>query len=104
MFDHASAVIRPESYGVLKEISSVLSENASVKIKVTGHTSNDGDDAANMQLSKQRAAAVKEFLAKEFSIDATRIETDGSGETKPVADNTTKEGKAQNRRVEFTKL
>ncbi len=104
LFDHASAVIRPESYGVLKEISLVLNDNASVKIKVTGHTSNDGDDTANMQLSKQRAAAVKEFLVKEFSIDAARVETDGSGETKPVADNKTKEGKAQNRRVEFTRL
>jgi outer membrane protein OmpA-like peptidoglycan-associated protein len=74
-----------------------------VKIKIIGHTSSDGDDAANMELSKQRASAVKEYLVKEFSIDAARIETEGKGETKPVGDNKTKEGKAQNRRVEFVK-
>lgn len=104
LFDNASAVIKPESAGVLKEIGTTLTENASVKIKIIGHTSSDGDDAANMELSKQRAAAVKEYLAKEFSIDAARMETEGKGETKPVGDNKTKEGRAQNRRVEFIKL
>ncbi len=104
LFDNASAVIKPESAGVLKEIASVLSENPSIKIKIIGHTSSDGDDAANMELSKQRAAAVKEYMAKEFSIEATRIDTEGKGETKPAGDNKTKEGRAQNRRVEFIKL
>jgi outer membrane protein OmpA-like peptidoglycan-associated protein len=103
LFDNASAVIKSESAGVLKEIGTTLAENASVKIKIIGHTSSDGDDAANMELSKQRASAVKEYLVKEFSIDAARIETEGKGETKPVGDNKTKEGKAQNRRVEFVK-
>jgi outer membrane protein OmpA-like peptidoglycan-associated protein len=104
LFDHASAVIRPESYGVLKEIASSLKDNPTVKIRITGHTSSDGDDAANLELSKQRAAAVKEFLVKEFSISEANMETEGKGETKPVGDNKTKEGRAQNRRVEFTKL
>lgn len=104
LFDFQSAVIKPESYGVVKEIAAVLTENSNVKIKVIGHTSSDGDDAANLELSKKRAASVKELLVKEFSIDASRIETDGKGETQPVADNKTKEGKAQNRRVEFIKL
>ena len=104
LFDNASAVIKPESAGVLKEIGTTLSENGSVKIRIIGHTSSDGDDAANMELSKQRASAVKDYLVKEFSIDAGRIETEGKGETKPVGDNKTKEGKAQNRRVEFVKL
>lgn len=104
LFDNASAVIKPESAGVLKEIGTTLTENASVKIKIIGHTSSDGDDAANMELSKQRATAVKEYLVKEFSIDASRMETEGKGETKPVGDNKTREGRAQNRRVEFVKL
>lgn len=104
LFDNASAVIKPESAGVLKEIGTALMENASVRIKITGHTSSDGDDAANMELSRQRAASVKEYLIKEFTIDAARIETEGKGETKPVGDNKTKEGRAQNRRVEFVKL
>ena len=104
LFDNASAVIKGESAGVLKEIGTTLKENTSVKVKIIGHTSSDGDDVANMELSRQRAAAVKEYLAKEFSIDAARMETEGKGETKPVADNKTKEGRAQNRRVEFVKL
>lgn len=104
LFDHASAVIKAESYGVIKEIATTLTENPSVKIKIVGHTSNDGDDAANMELSKQRSAAVKAYLLKEFSIADSRIETEGKGETQPVADNKLKEGKAQNRRVEFIKL
>jgi len=88
---------------VIKEIATTLTENPSIKIKVIGHTSNDGDDAANMELSKQRAAAVKEYLVKEFSIEDARIVTEGKGETQPISDNKTKEGKAQNRRVEFIK-
>jgi OmpA-OmpF porin, OOP family len=104
LFDPNSDKIKAFSYGTLKEIAKVLSENADVKVKVIGHTDSDGDDARNMELSKKRAAAVKEALAKEFNVDASRMVTDGVGETKPVADNKTSEGKAQNRRVEFVKL
>jgi OmpA-OmpF porin, OOP family len=104
LFDLNSAVIKPESYGVVKEIATVLKENPSIKIKVIGHTSSDGDDKANLELSKKRAAAVKELLATEFAVTADNIETEGKGEAQPVADNKTKEGKAANRRVEFIKL
>jgi len=104
LFDFQSAVIKPESYGVLKEIAKVLKENNSIKVKVIGHTSSDGDDAANMELSKNRAAAVKNALINEFGIEPAQLETEGKGETAPIADNKTKEGKALNRRVEFLKL
>jgi outer membrane protein OmpA-like peptidoglycan-associated protein len=104
LFDVQSAVIKPESFGVIKEMATVLKDNPGVKVKVIGHTSNDGDDAANMELSRQRAAAVKDAMVKEFGIDASRIQSEGKGETQPVADNKTKEGKMQNRRVEFIKL
>jgi len=104
LFDFQSAVIKPESYGVVKEIASVLKENGALKIKVLGHTSNDGDDNANMELSRKRAAAVKDLLVNEFGIDASRLETEGKGETQPVADNKTREGKALNRRVEFIRI
>jgi OmpA-OmpF porin, OOP family len=104
LFDFQSAAIKPESYGVIKEISTVLKENPFVKIKVVGHTSSDGDDAANMELSKKRSVAVKELLVKEFGVEDDRIQTEGKGETQPVADNKTKEDKVQNRRVEFIKL
>jgi outer membrane protein OmpA-like peptidoglycan-associated protein len=103
LFDFQSAVIKPGSYGVVKEIAQVLKDNASLKIKVIGHTSSDGDDAANLELSRKRSAAVKELLVSEFAIDAIRIQTDGKGETHTVADNASKEGKALNRRVEFIK-
>ncbi len=104
LFDVNSATIKPESNGVIKEIGTVLKENPSIKIKIIGHTSSDGDDKTNLELSKKRAAAVKEALIKDYGIDAAMIETDGKGETQPVGDNKTKEGKVQNRRVEFIKL
>ncbi len=104
LFDFQSAVIKPESYGVIREVANVLKENPSLNIKVIGHTSSDGDDAANMELSKQRAAAVKELMLKEYGIEAGRLASEGKGETAPIADNKTKEGKVQNRRVEFVKM
>lgn len=104
LFDVNSDKIKPESYGSLKEIAQVLKDNPAVRIKIVGHTDNDGDDNANLVLSKSRAAAVKNSLSKDFGIDAARMETDGSGESSPVSPNTTVEGKANNRRVEFIKL
>ena len=104
LFDVNSDKIRPESYGVLKDIADVLKENAEVKVKIVGHTDSDGKDADNLNLSKRRAEAVKASLAKDFGIDASRLETDGKGESQPVDKNTTAEGKANNRRVEFIKL
>lgn len=104
LFDINSDRIKPESSGLLKEIATVLKENASVRIKILGHTDSDGDDAKNMELSKRRAAAVKDILNREFGIQANRLEYDGLGESKPVAENNSKEGKAKNRRVEFIKI
>lgn len=104
LFDVNKATIRPESYGVLKEIASVLKQNSSMRVLITGHTSSDGDDKLNLDLSRRRAAAVKDALVNEYGIDAGLLETDGKGEAVPVADNKTKEGKAANRRVEFSKL
>lgn len=103
LFDVNSDKIKPESNGVLKEIASVLSENPSIKVKIIGHTDADGDATKNLDLSKRRAASVKTALSTDFNIDAARMDTDGMGATKPVADNKTTEGKAQNRRVEFIK-
>lgn len=103
LFDVNTASIKPESGGVLKEIADVLNQAQDVRIKIIGHTDSDGNDKANLTLSQKRATAVKDALVNEFSVDATRIKTEGKGEAKPVADNKTKEGKAQNRRVEFVK-
>jgi len=103
-FDSGKDVIKPESYGAIKSIADVLNENPDVRVRVLGHTDSDGNADANLDLSKRRAAAVKDFLTKNFGIAATRIETDGKGQTEPLAPNNTTEGKAKNRRVEFVKL
>jgi len=103
-FDSGSDKIKPESYGTLKSIAKVLTDNPTVKVKIVGHTDSDGNDANNLDLSKRRGAAVKASLTKDFSIDAARMESDGKGKTEPISPNTTPEGKANNRRVEFLKL
>ena len=104
LFDVNKDVIKAESYGTLKSIANVLSENQDVKVKIVGHTDSDGDDASNLELSKKRAEAVKSALEKEFNIDGSRMQTDGKGETQPADKNNTVTGKANNRRVEFIKL
>jgi OmpA-OmpF porin, OOP family len=104
LFDVNSDKIKPESYGVMKDIANVLTENSSVRVKIIGHTDSDGSDADNLALSKKRAESVKASLAKDFGIDVSRLEADGKGESQPVDKNTTAEGKANNRRVEFIKL
>lgn len=103
LFDKGSDKIKPESFGTLKDIAGVLSEYPEIKVTIIGHTDSDGDEAANLELSKRRAAAVKEALTKEFFIDASRMNTDGKGESQPGDKNDTEAGKANNRRVEFIK-
>lgn len=104
LFDVNSANIKPESYGTLKEMANVLKEYTDLKVKIVGHTDADGKDADNLDLSKRRAASVKATLAKEFSIDESRMETDGKGESEPIDKNDNPAGKANNRRVEFIKI
>lgn len=104
LFDVNSDKIKSESYGTLKEMANVMKEYADLKVKIVGHTDADGNDAANLDLSKRRAASVKTMLAKEFGIDENRMQTDGKGESEPIDKNDTSAGKANNRRVEFIKL
>jgi OOP family OmpA-OmpF porin len=103
-FDVNADKIRPASFGAIKEIAEVLQSNPAVRIKITGHTDNDGDKELNTPLSLKRAAAVKKALHELHGIDDSRMEVDGKGEDLPVADNDTPTGKAKNRRVEFTRL
>lgn len=104
LFDVNSASIKPESYGSLKDIADVLQENPDVHVKIIGHTDSDGDAAMNVALSKKRAEAVKTLLINIFKIEGSRLSSDGKGASDPAAPNTTAEGKAQNRRVEFVKI
>ena len=99
-----SDVIRPESTGTLKEIGTMLKQHPQLRLSIEGHTDTDGEDAYNLDLSQRRARAVKAHLVQSFGVEAARLEAAGLGETKPVADNTTPEGKPLNRRVELVKI
>lgn len=103
-FDVNKDVVKPESYGTLNEIAKILNEVPDVKVKIVGHTDADGQDAANLDLSRRRAASVKNELVKTFNVNGDRLVTDGLGEGQPVAPNDTPSNKAMNRRVEFVKL
>ncbi len=100
LFYTGTANLKSESMGALLDISKII-KDAPDPVKIVGHTDSDGDDASNLKLSQQRAEAVKTILVKEYGIDETKLTTEGRGETQPIADNKTAEGKAQNRRVEF---
>ena len=97
------ATIKPESMGTLNMIVNVMKSNPGLKFEVDGHTDNIGTDAHNMILSQQRADAVKTQLIT-MGIDASRLTSKGFGDSKPIADNSTFDGKANNRRVEFVKI
>jgi outer membrane protein OmpA-like peptidoglycan-associated protein len=103
LFDTNSDRIKPESAAIIKSIGFGLQTNADLKLKIEGHTDSSGQAAANLDLSKRRAEAVKQVLVAQFQIDAARLTTDGLGATKPVDTNDTPQGRAQNRRVEFIK-
>lgn len=103
-FDVNKDVVKPESYGTLKEIAAILNEVPDVQVSIVGHTDSDGADAANLDLSKRRAAAVKKELINSFGVNGDRLVTDGLGESQPVAPNDSPANKALNRRVEFIKL
>ena len=103
-FDVNKDEVKPESYGTLRDIATILNEVPDVKVKIVGHTDSDGADAANLDLSKRRAASVKAELASSFGVNGDRLVTDGMGENQPVAPNDSPVNKALNRRVEFIKL
>ena len=102
-FDTGSDRIRPESTPTLKEIGEMLKEHADLKLTIEGHTDNVGNADANKALADKRAAAVKAFLVNSYGVDASRLQTAGFGDQKPLAPNTTAEGRQQNRRVELVK-
>lgn len=100
LFFTGTANLKPESMGALLDVSKIL-KDATAPVKIIGHTDSDGDDVANLKLSQQRADVVKDILVNQYHIDESKLSTEGRGETQPIADNKSAEGKAQNRRVEF---
>jgi OmpA-OmpF porin, OOP family len=101
-FDVDKATITPQSMGTLNMIVKLMQDNPDLKFEVDGHTDNTGSAAHNLVLSQQRAAAVSAQLIT-MGIDASRLSSKGLGDTRPIADNNTLEGKANNRRVEFVR-
>ena len=104
LFETGKATLQQESTPTLKQIAETLKQHAELRVRIEGHTDNVGSAQQNLQLSQARAAAVKDALVKEYGIDANRLETAGLGDTRPVADNGTAEGRSSNRRVEVVKL
>jgi len=103
LFDVNKATIKKESYGVLNEVAKMMKEHKNLNFKIEGHTDSDGEDEYNLKLSADRAVAVKTAL-QEMGISKYRFQTVGKGETTPVSENNSPEGKANNRRVEFIKI
>lgn len=99
-FASGSARLSPDSAPLLDAVQDIVARCPDLVIRIAGHTDADGSEAANDRLSKARAAAVAAYLA-DNGIDANRLRTDGFGETLPLADNATAEGRASNRRIEF---
>jgi outer membrane protein OmpA-like peptidoglycan-associated protein len=102
-FDTGSDRIRPESTPTLKEIGAMLSEHADLKLVIEGHTDNVGNAASNQALSEKRAAAVRQFLIDNYSVEGARLSAKGLGSSRPVGPNDTPEGRQNNRRVELVK-
>jgi outer membrane protein OmpA-like peptidoglycan-associated protein len=103
LFAVNSDIIEPSSFPILDQVGQALLSNPGMNLKITGHTDSDGDDSSNLALSINRANSVKTYLITKKGIEAARLTIDGKGETMPVAPNTSAEGKAKNRRVQFTK-
>ena len=96
------ATIKPESDSLMQEIINVIKENPHIKkLAIEGHTSSEGSDKYNLKLSDKRAKAVMDYLVKKGELAKEMFTAKGFGEGKPIAEESTEEGKEKNRRVEF---
>lgn len=99
-FDFDKAQVKQESYGDIKALADFLKQYPSTSTVVEGHTDSVGSDAYNQGLSERRAAAVRDVLVNQYGVESNRVQAVGYGESRPVADNATHDGRAINRRVE----
>ncbi len=99
-FETGKAVIRSSSFSSLDELAIVMKKRAEFKLSLAGHTDNAGSPESNMTLSKNRVNAVKDYLVKN-GVEPSHVKTEWFGQTKPIAPNTTPEGRQKNRRVEM---
>lgn len=99
-FETGKDVIKPSSFPIMDNIVKIMMDNPEYKLSIAGHTDNKGDAAKNQTLSEKRAAAAMKYLVDK-GVDASRLRSAGYGQTQPVDDNNTPNGRARNRRVEF---
>lgn len=104
LFASGSDEISSSSQAILFEIGEAMKTVPDARFQIIGHTDSDGSDAANQKLSQSRATSVKNYLVDGFGINSDNLTVMGKGESEPVADNSTADGKAKNRRVEFKKM
>ena len=98
-FDSGKSVLKPQGRAALDDLAAKLTTVSLDSMVIVGHTDNTGKGDYNQKLSEQRASAVKEYLVGR-GVDGNKIQTSGRGMTSPIADNTTTQGRAQNRRVD----
>ena len=98
-FDFDKDSVRPEYHSDIKEVADFLKKYSTTTVVLEGYTDGEGSDEYNLTLSKKRAESIKKYLVDKFGISASRISTKGFGKSQPVATNSTREGRQQNRRV-----
>lgn len=101
-FETGKSDIKPESQGIIDQIAAMLSDNPGLTVSIEGHTDNVGSPASNQTLSESRARSVMAAIIAR-GIDKTRLSAKGWGQSKPMAGNSTEDGRAKNRRVEIVK-
>lgn len=99
-FDFDSATLKPEAKYTLDQAVSKVQDNSAVDIRIIGHTDSIGSNEYNQGLSERRAQSVADYMT-DNGVDASKLSIEGRGEQEPIADNATKEGRAENRRVDF---
>lgn len=100
LFDFNKATIKPESMNEINRIKSIMDQNPNLRYEVQGHTDAVGDAASNQKLSERRAQAIVDKMV-ELGVSRSRLVPVGKGESEPIANNDTEEGRTKNRRVEF---
>ena len=100
LFDFDKSNVKPEAGAILDRLVAFMNENKDKKVNLSGYTDNVGTERYNQGLSERRVASVKDYVVKK-GVDGGRVSGQGFGESKPIADNKTREGRAKNRRVEI---
>jgi OOP family OmpA-OmpF porin len=100
LFDFNKSTIKPAAAQILDRLVAFMNENPNSKVSLSGYTDNVGTEAYNLKLSGRRWTSVKDYVVKK-GVSSSRISGQGFGESKPIADNKTAQGRAKNRRVEI---